>query len=200
MADEYVVKDLPFAYDSLKGLSKQLNTWHHDTHYAGYVKKRNEIAIKLKAADLTAANANYSEYGELKRRETFNACGQILHELYWDNLGGDGVPKGESVVKKIEGDFGSFDAWKRDAIAASKAALGWVVACYDLSDGKIHNYTCDTHNQGGVWGAMPLLAIDVFEHAYYADYGPDRAKYLDALLSNVDWKKVDARFGKLVKA
>ena len=82
MADQFKVKPLPYGYDKLDGISQQTNTYHHDTHYAGYVKKRNEILEKLGKVDRSLANANYSEFGGLKRHETFNAPGQLLHELF----------------------------------------------------------------------------------------------------------------------
>lgn len=199
MAGEHKIKPLPFAYGALKGISEQVNKWHHDTHYAGYVNKRNEIEKKLEAVDKALANANFSEYGELKRRETFNASGQILHEIYWDNLGGDGkVDENLAVVKKLVKSFGSIEKWKQDFIACSKASLGWTILCIDPSDGQTHNFLCDFHNNGAVWGAVPLVAIDVFEHAYYYDNGPDRAKYIEAYLNNLDWKKVNERFLKQV--
>jgi len=191
MAFEHKVKALPFAYGSQKGISELTDKRHHDTHYAGYVAKRNEVVQKLDSIDKTKANANYSEFGELKRKETFNASGQVLHELYWDMLGGDGVIDADSAIgKAIVADFGSVENWKQDMVATAKSSLGWAILCLDPSDGKLHNYLCDSHNIGAVWGAIPLLALDVFEHAYYGDYGPDRAKYIEAYLSNVDWKKV----------
>lgn len=201
MAYEHKVKPLPFAYDSLKGISEQVNKWHHDTHYAGYVAKRNEVEQKLAACDKGKANANYSEFGELKRKETFNASGQILHELYWDGLGGDGsIDANSAVAKAISAEFGSFDNWKADITATSKASLGWAILCLDPSDGRLHDYLCDLHNNGAVWGALPILAIDLFEHAYYHDYGPDRAKNIEAYLANIDWKKVNARYQKCAMA
>jgi len=197
MAFEHKVKALPFAYGSQKGISELTDKRHHDTHYAGYVAKRNEVVQKLDSIDKTKANANYSEFGELKRKETFNASGQILHELYWDVLGGDGVIDPDSAIgKAIVADFGSIDNWKADMAATAKSSLGWAILCLDPSDGKLHNYLCDSHNIGAVWEAIPLLALDVFEHAYYGDYGPDRGKYIEAYLSNIDWKKVEARYSK----
>jgi Fe-Mn family superoxide dismutase len=200
MAFEHKVKPLPIPYTGTKGISEQVNKWHHDTHYAGYVNKRNEIEQKLSAADRTKANANYSEYGELKRRESFNASGQILHEYYWGMLGGDGVLDPSSALgKALVAEFGSVEKWKEDFVACSKASLGWAILVFDPSDGRLHNYLCDMHNNGAVWGSMVLLACDVFEHAYYHDYGPDRAKYIEAYLSNVDWKKVDGHFQKYME-
>jgi len=197
MAFEHKVKALPFAYGSQKGISELTDKRHHDTHYAGYVAKRNEVVQKLEACDKSKANANFSEFGELKRKETFNASGQILHELYWDVLGGDGVIDPDSAIgKAIVADFGSIENWKADMVATAKSSLGWAILCLDPSDGKLHNYLCDSHNNGAVWGAIPFLALDVFEHAYYGDYGPDRAKYIEAYLSDVDWKKVELRYSK----
>ncbi len=193
MADRYTIKPLPYAYDKLDGISAQTNTFHHDTHYAGYVKKRNEVMEKLGKVDKSLANANYSEFGGLKRHETFNAAGQLLHELFWDILGGDGKPAGE-VLAHIERSYGSFDNWVADFKASSMVALGWVVTAWDPVEDAIHNFTGDAHNQGGVWGTFPLLAIDVYEHAYYHDQGPARAKYVEAFVKNINWNEVNRRY------
>ena len=197
MASEFKPKPLTFAYDSLKGISEQTNKFHHDTHYVGYVNKRNEIEKKLDSVDRSAANANYSEFGALKRHETFNANGQVLHEIYWEVLGGEGKPEG-IVVEMIKRDFGSFEKWREDFIACGKVALGWTVLAFDYSDGRLRDFIGDSHNQGALWGAVPLVAMDCFEHSYYHDQGPNRAAYLEAYLSNIDWKKVDHRFERFV--
>ena len=197
MAFEHKVKALPYEYNSLKGISEQVNKWHHDKHYAGYVAKRNEIEKKLETIDLTAANANFSEYGELKRRETFNAAGQYLHEIYYDIMGGNGREEGE-IVKHIEKDFGSVDKWKADFIAAAKTSLGWTIFCWDPSDNRLHNFTGDSHNMGMGWGCVPLIPIDTFEHAYYFDYGPDRPAYINAFLDNINWKVINDRYKKFI--
>ncbi len=196
---KHPIKPLPFAYNATKGISEQVNKWHHDTHYAGYVNKRNEIELELQKVDRSKANANWSVFRALKERETFNANGQVLHEIYWGVLGGDGQPNNElPIIKKITQDFGSFDAWKEDFIASAKVALGWAVLVFDPSDGRLRNFIGDTQNQGAVWGAIPMLAIDVFEHSYYYDYGPDRAKYIQAYLENIDWERVEERFNRPV--
>ena len=115
-------------------------------------------------------------------------------------MGGDGkMDEKLSVVKKLKEDFGSLDAWKEDFISCAKASLGWAILCYDPSDGKLHNYLCDSHNFGAVWGATPLLPIDVWEHAYYRDYGPKRPGYIDAFLQNVNWSKVEELFKNVSK-
>ncbi len=198
MKGNHQVKPLPYAYDKLSGISEQVNKWHHDKHYAGYVAKRNEIEKKLEAlSDKSGANANFSEFGELKRRETFNASGQILHEIYYDVMGGDGSFDATlPVIRRIEKDFGSFDAWKADFKATALASLGWAILAFDPSDGALHNFLVDMHNNGAVWGAQPLIPVDVFEHAYYYDNGPDRGTYVDAFLGNLNWDTINELYLK----
>ena len=173
-----------------KIISKRAMDIHRDKLYTGYVNKSNEIEEKLKAADRSKAAAQYSEYGELKRRETFNVNGVILHENYFSLLGGDGVPKGK-VLELIKRDFGSVDALKEDLIACSMAGLGWAVLCYDFSDDKLHIYLVDFHHHGAVWGCIPLIAMDVFEHAYIIDYGTDKKVYLENIWKMLNWGVVN---------
>jgi len=197
----HTVKPMPVAFDKLKELmDEDTYKWHHDTHYAGYVNKRNEIEKELVTVDRSKANANYSLFRSLKSEETWNGNGMVLHEVYWDTMGGDGTYDVESpIIKKLIEDFGSFDAWKADFIATGKSGRGWVALCADvLTDGKLRNFIFDVHNQGGIVGSVPLIAADIFEHAYYHKYGPDRAAYLNALVANIDWAKAGSRFSRLV--
>jgi len=197
MAGEHQLKELPYAYDALDGISEQQIRYHHDIHYKGYVDKRNEIEKKLDTVDREAAHQNYSEYRDLKKEETFNASGMILHEIYFDSLGGNGqMDESLAVVKRIKQDFGSVEAWRADITACGKAARGWALLCWDTNDQKLRNYLVDSHHDGGVWGAVVLLAVDVWEHAYYHDQGPKRPAYLEALLRNINWNKVNVRFEK----
>ena len=170
---------------------------HHDKLYAGYVNKRNEIEEALKTADRSKAAATYSPFRALKLEETFNADGQILHELYFDSLGGNGeVPEGAFKAKVVE-DFGSWEAFMEDATATAMAARGWMVTAFDPTDGKIHNFLSDAHNHGGVWGTVMLWTIDCYEHAYFIDYGSDRKAYITALLSVVDWSAIEQRYASI---
>jgi Fe-Mn family superoxide dismutase len=194
---KHAVKAMPFAYDNVKRvMDEETYNWHHDIHYAGYVNRMNEIEGELAKADRSKANTNYSTFRELKLEETWNACGMLLHELYWGSMDGDGkFDDSMKVVKRIISDFGSFQAWKEDMIATAKSARGWAVLCIDgLSDGRLRNVMLDVHDQGNIVGATPLIVIDVFEHAYYHRWGADRAAYLNALLDNIDWGKVEKRF------
>lgn len=176
----------PLSYKVLEGLSERLLAEHHDVLYAGYVKKLNEIRAKLADADQSEANASYSLFGELKRAETFAANGVGLHEAYFAGLGGDGIPSGD-ILKLIDRDCGGFDKWKDYMTAAGIASRGWVVAAYDLASESLICYSCDAHNLGCVWDAIPLVVLDVYEHAYYLDYATARKTYIGAFFNNLDF-------------
>jgi len=169
----------------LEGMSLKMIEQHFKL-YEGYVKKTNEIQEKLENADKSEANGVYSLIGELKRQETFAVNGMKLHEVYFGHIHGDGVPKGE-LVKMIERDFGTLDEWKLDMVATAICARGWAILAFDFKDNRLHNYGSDTHNLGAVWGAIPIIVLDVYEHAYFIDYGVDRKSYLDAFFKNLDW-------------
>ncbi len=188
MYPEKTVK--PLKYKHLPGLSEKQLSEHHDILYAGYVKKINEIWTKLKSADLSSANATYSDLRELKVEETFALNGVKLHEGYFDNMGGDSKPSGD-INAWIEEDFGSYDAWQQEFKALGIAARGWVVLAIDIEDGKLHNYVCDVHNQGGIWGSIPLLILDVYEHAYFIDYATSRKAYIESFMKIINWQFVN---------
>ncbi|MBI4094484.1 MAG: superoxide dismutase [Candidatus Liptonbacteria bacterium] len=158
----------------------------HFKLYEGYVKKTNEIQDKVEQEDKSAANQTYSAYGELRRQETFAVNGMKLHEVYFGHLNGNGEPKGE-LVKMIEKDFVSLDAWKAHMVATGICARGWAILAFDYRDNLLHVYGSDAHNVGAVWGAVPIIVLDVYEHAYAMDYGIDRKSYLDAFFKNLDW-------------
>lgn len=171
---------------------KMLN--EHFKLYEGYVKKTNEIQSKLETADKSEANGVFSYIGELKRQETFAVNGMKLHEVYFGHLGGNPSTgsgqvgkEGGALVKMIERDFNSLENWKVDMIATGLAARGWAILAYDFKDEKLHNYGSDAHNIGAVWGAIPLIVLDVYEHAYFMDYGVNRKDYIASFFKNLDW-------------
>lgn len=172
-----------------EGLSQKMLEEHFKL-YQGYVKKSNEIQEKIETADKSEANGVWSYIGELKRQETFAVNGMKLHEVYFGQLNGDGVPKGK-ILEMLEKDFGSFDKWKEDMIATAISARGWAILCFDFRDNRLHNYGSDAHNVGAVWGCAPLVALDVYEHAYFMDYGVNRKDYLAAFFKNLNWDFVE---------
>lgn len=177
----------PLKYTALDGISEKQLKEHHAVLYAGYVKKWNEIQEKLKTADRTSPNATFSELRELKLEETFALNGIKLHEGYFDNMGtGASGPEGE-LKQWIEEDFGSYEQWLEEFKAMGVAARGWVVLAMDLDDGKLYNFLCDAHNQGGAWNAATILIMDVYEHAYFLDFATARKAYIDVFVKNIDW-------------
>jgi superoxide dismutase, Fe-Mn family len=186
-----------------KVMSPETTDWHYNKHHKGYVAALNTIEKALETADRAKANGNYSEIGELKRRQTWNHSGALLHDLYWQVLGGDGDPKkGPAVLAAIEKEWGSFDAWKEDfkATAFSAKLSGWGLLVYDaLYSGRLLNVLVDEHQYGAIWGVVPLVACDVFEHAYYHKDGAGRADYINNLINTLHWGRINERFLKLCK-
>ena len=150
-------------------------------------------AVRVGPKQRPRLNQIYSEMRGLKHEETFAANGQILHEIYFSILGGDGQETGD-VVDKIKEDFGTLAAWREDFVASAMCARGWVVLAYDPTDGHLHNFIGDAQNQGGVWGAIPVLNCDTYEHSYFIDYGSDRKTYVEAFLRNINWAEVNRRY------
>ena len=181
----------------LNGISEKTITIHRDKLYEGYVKKWQEIQEKLKTVDRSSANATFSDLRELKLEESFAANAILLHEAYFDILGNEGAALEGKIIEHIKKDFGSFENWQEEFKALGLSARGWVILVYDFNDGKLHNYLCDVHNQGGVWGAAPILVLDVYEHAYFIDYGSDRKTYVEDFFSNLNWGKINKRYLKI---
>lgn len=208
MAYEWKFNKRPYSDDEAKKILKDVvspetTDWHYNKHHKGYVAALNTIEKGLEKADPAGANGNYSEFGELKRRTTWNHAGALLHDVYWEVMGGDGDPsKGPEVVKAIEKNFGSLDKWKEDFKATAFAAKlsGWGVLTFDqLYSGRLLNVLVDEHHYGAIWGGIPLISCDVFEHAYYHKDGPGRAGYIDNFLNNLHWGRINDRFKKFVK-
>jgi len=190
----YKVKPLPFAYNALEGISEQQLKFHHNTHYVAYVNNRNKIEEQL---DEMRKKGDFPNIRGLKLNESHSASGMILHEVYWDTLGGKGGdPKGK-LAEKMKQDFGSIENWKKEFMAIANTARGWVLLCSDLSDNRLHNYSVDFHDQGAVWGAIPIMALDLWEHAHYTDYGPNKAKYFEVFFKNINWEKINENFEKI---
>lgn len=190
-AGKHQVKKYPLE-GTLKGISDRQIQEHRDVLYAGYVNKLNEIETKQKAV-AKAGNGTHSDYRELKLEEAFATNGVFLHEAYFENMDGHQSKCSGAILKLIEKEFGSYDAWKEDFVAAATSSRGWVVLAFNLLDGRVHNYLCDRHDLGGIWWCLPLLVLDVYEHAYMIDYGVKRADYIKAFFDNISWTAVNQR-------
>lgn len=177
----------------LKGLSKK-QIDEHEELYKGYVNKRNEISEQLETADRTKANnITFSPFRGLKLAETFAMNGDILHRLYFQNMGPGGKIIGPKTKELLIKNFGSVEEFKNDLFATAKSARGWAITAFTPDDGRAHNFLLDTHNDKVPAIAIPLLVLDVYEHAYMIDFGIKRVPYLDVFWDNIDWNVVEHR-------
>ncbi len=177
-------------FDQLKGLdgiSENQISQHRDILYAGYVNKLNEVEERLKDADITKANQIFSDFRALKADETFALNGVVLHELYFENMGTKKARPTGRLADIISRDFGSIERWTDNFKACGMAARGWVMLGLSTYDGRLHNYCLDSHNNNFPAGCVPILVMDVYEHAYVIDYGVKRPPYIEAFMKNIDW-------------
>lgn len=193
----------PIAFEKpVNGISDQTISIHHDKLYAGYVNKTNEIREALSSfehgGDVSSANQSYSQLRSLKTDETFALNGVYLHEYYFEILGGDGIPSGPLMDALIER-YGSIEHFISFMTGCGMAARGWAVLAWDTQKQSLEVYTGDTHNHGGVWGCIPIIVLDVYEHAYFIDKGSDRKSYIETFWKNLDWKKANSLFTQAKK-
>ena len=193
-AEEIAPRELKPALLELDGISREAVEAHYKL-YEGYISKRNEILGKLADVDLSAGNQVYSELRALKVDLTFAVGGVKNHEIYFEHLGGTGGDPDGLVGNLIERDFGSAADWREDLKATGMAARGWAWTAYDWDEARLFNYIGDAQNTYPIWNATPLVALDVYEHAYFLDYQTDRAAYIEAFFKNLDWDVVNGWVG-----
>jgi Fe-Mn family superoxide dismutase len=179
----------------LDGISRASVEAHYKL-YEGYVNKRNEILRKLAEVDISSANQVYSDLRGLKVDLTFAIGGIKNHEVYFEHLGGGGGDPDGAMAGLLERDFGSIEAWRADLKATGMAARGWAWTAYDWDEERLFNYIGDAQNTFPIWNATPLVALDVYEHAYFLDYQTDRSSYIDAFFNNLDWGVINGWVSK----
>jgi Fe-Mn family superoxide dismutase len=188
---EHAVKPLPFDATRLKGLSEKLLVSHHQNNYGGAVKRLNSIQQQL--GSLPADAAPY-QVGSLKREELIATNSMLLHELYFANLGGSGRADG-TAAGMLRSEYGSLERWEQDLRQTALSlggGSGWVVVAYDPASQSLHNWWAWDHTHH-VAAGVPVLVLDLYEHAYHMDYGAATKTYIDAFLANVQWDEVNRR-------
>jgi Fe-Mn family superoxide dismutase len=193
-AGQHQPKPLRFDPARLSGLSERLITSHWENNYQGSVRALNAVERKLAEA---VSDTEYPPllYGGLKREELHRTGSVVLHELYFDGLGGNGE-RGGTVSQALSAAFGGVDVWEaefRRTAMALAGGSGWCVLSYNRHTGSLRNYWAWDHMHGAATGA-PLIALDMYEHSYHMDYGTAAARYIDAFIANLDWEIVDARY------
>jgi Fe-Mn family superoxide dismutase len=192
-------KPKSFDLSGLNGISDQTLEMHFKL-YEGYVTNTNTLNERIASLvkEGGVAPADMPAYSELTRRLGFEYNGMVLHEYYFANMkrqGGGEPSRGSEFRSAVERVFPSFELWKTDFSSVGKMrGVGWAICYLDPKTGFVSNHWIDLHETGNVAGFIPLLVMDVWEHAFLLDYKPaERPKYIDAFLSNVDWDAVGAR-------
>jgi superoxide dismutase, Fe-Mn family len=198
-AGKHVPVPLGFDPAKLVGLSQKLIRSHWENNYIGSVKALNMIEGRLAAA-MADKDLPPVVYGGLKREELHRTGSVVLHEHYFGALGGNGVAAG-SIKAALAASHGSFEIWEaefRRTAMAIAGGSGWAILAWNLHTASLHNYWAWDHMHQPA-ASVPLLTLDMYEHAFHMDYGAAAAKYVDAFMKNVNWEVVDARF-KRIKA
>ena len=188
---ENQVKPLSFDPAKLQGLSEKLLVSHHQNNYGGAVRRLNQIQQQIGSLP---KDAQPFQMGALKREEIVATNSMILHEFYFGNLGGDGKAAG-TVANLINSHYGSLANWERDFRLTGMSlggGSGWVILNYSFRDNVVHNYWAADHTDSLAWG-VPLLVMDMYEHAYAMDYGANAGGYIDAFFKNLQWDEVNRR-------
>jgi superoxide dismutase, Fe-Mn family len=179
----------------LKGLSQKLLESHYENNYGGAVRRLNAIDDRLKGLDFKSTPG--FEINGLKREQLVAADSVILHEIYFDSLGGPGGdPEDTDLAATLKRDFGSVEHWREEFVAMAKAlggGSGWVLLCWSERLGRLVNQWGADHAHG-LAGAVPILALDMYEHAYHIDFGANTGAYIDAFMGNMNWDHIADRF------
>ncbi len=188
------IEVLPFNPASLAGFSEQLLNSHHQNNYAGAVKRLNAIRDELSCASF-AKLPGYQLNG-LKREELIATNSMLLHELYFSSLGGAGKAMEPACELALAASFGSAARWREEFIAMGKAlggGSGWVLLVFQPREGTLVNQWSADHTHA-LAGGVPILALDMYEHAYHLDFGAAAATYVDAFMQQINWSKVYERY------
>ncbi len=173
----------------------------HDEHlklWQGYANKTNEIRKALAELDTDPAKANqiFSQMRALKANYAFAYGGYVNHNVYFETIGGKGGPATGHIASLIDATYGSFESWAADWKATGISGRGWAYLGYDHEEDRVFNYLGDGQDTFPAWNNTLVLAMDVYEHAYYLDFQTARAKYIDAFFQVIDWDAVNARLAK----
>lgn len=198
--NEFILNPLPYDYNALEPhMDAETLHLHHDFHHAGYVKGLNKDYAKIKEA-LDKKDLDTVDYWI--KKSSFHGSGHILHTIFWTNLSakGGGEPKGE-LMKYIDKQYGGFDRFKQllSTAAINVDGSGWGIVAYQPFTDQVIVFQCENHEKLTQWGAIPLLIIDVWEHAYYLKYKNKRADFVNAIFNIIDWDNVAMRLDYALK-
>jgi len=191
--------ELPCDPATLHGLSERLVRSHHQNNYGGAVKRLN--AIRARLAGLDPATIPGFELNGLKREELVATNSMLLHELYFAALGTDGQPMAPAMELALRASFGSMQRWRDEFVAMGQAlggGSGWVLLSFQPREGSLVNQWAPDHAHA-LAGGIPILALDMYEHAYHMDFGSAAAAYVEAFMRNIHWGRVYERYQAAVE-
>lgn len=196
----YTLPALPYAYNALEPYYDEATVKiHHDMHHKAYVDGLNNAETKLEES---RKNGDFSLIKHWEREYAFNGAGHILHTLFWENMmqNGGGNPGGK-LSEQINKDFSDFDTFKKQFSAAAVAVegSGWAILAWNPMFQKLVILQVEKHQNLTQWGVIPILILDVWEHAYYLKYQNKRAAFVDAWWNIVNWNMADTRFTNALK-
>ena len=189
----YTAKPLPFDPQKIRGMSEKILVSHYENNYGGAVKRLNAIADQL--ANLDFDKAPVFMINGLKREELIATNSMILHEVYFAGLGDPNQPTG-ALADAIAQDFGSLERWRTQFIAMGKAlggGSGWVLLTYSPRDKRLINAWASDHTTT-LAGGHPILALDMYEHAYHMDFGAKAADYVTATMAAINWANAEREY------
>jgi superoxide dismutase, Fe-Mn family len=191
----YTMKPLSCDPQRIEGMSEQLIISHYENNYGGAVKRLNAITEQLSHLDF--AQTPVFVMNGLKREQLIAMNSMILHELFFDGLGEGGEP-GAALLDALIGDFGSFERWRAEFVGMGKALAGgsgWVLLTFSARDRRLINQWASDHTQT-LAGGRPIVALDMYEHAYHIDYGAKAAAYVDTFIQTIRWDHVSSLYSR----
>lgn len=190
----YTLPPLPYAYNALEPyIDEQTMKLHHDIHHNSYVTGLNKATSSIAAA---IAENDFTLIKHWERELSFHGAGHFLHSIFWQIMGPAQGQRSNELERAIATDFGTFDNFKKYFAASATAveASGWGILAYEPLANKLVNLQAEKHNNLSQWTSIPILVIDVWEHAYYLKYQNKRKDYVDAFFNVINWEEVSKRY------
>jgi superoxide dismutase, Fe-Mn family len=189
----------PMTYKELPGfLSAEQIAPHYKNHYGGALKGHLDSDKQLDAITRGDQAMNSDAYATIQRGRTTKGNSALLHEVYFDGMTSHGSTPDTDLRRAIESRFGTIDKWQADFAAAANSANGWAVLALNRISGKLYNVVSDEHAVGLFWQAVPIIALDMYEHSYYVDYLNNKGAYIDKYFDYINWQSAEKRFNEAV--
>ena len=191
------ISPITYNLNSVKGISQTQLSEHYKL-YEGYIKQVNALdSLNKNANCFKNSNSTFSSMRSIKLGESFALNGALLHQFYFENITFPGNTPSNKMLELIRCQWISYDNFINYLKKACLSVHGWVTVCIDTLTKCLRIAGSDAHDIGSLWCTQPLIVIDVYEHAYFLDFGTNRAKYVDIILETLNWKVINSRLNNL---